>query len=56
MIVTDLLDQAGDKSDKTSKHVTSCSKLGDNLGQVVRRQLVDSLYASLLQVVKFFHV
>ena len=56
MIVTDFLDQACDKSDKISKDVTSCSKLVDNLGQAVRRPLVDSLYADLLQVVRFLRV
>jgi hypothetical protein len=41
------------KSDNINKVVTrlltACSKLVDNLGQAVRRQLVDSLFADLLQ-------
>ena len=57
MIVADLLDQACDKSDKISKDVTSCQQVVPNwltnLGQAVLTQLVDSLYADLLQVVRF---
>ena len=36
--------------------LTVCSKLVDNLGQAVRRQLVDGLLADLLQYVRFLRV
>jgi hypothetical protein len=38
------------------KLLTACSKLVDNLGQAVRRQLVDSLLADLLQDEIFLRV
>ena len=56
VFATYLLDEPCNKSDKISKDVTSCSKLVDNLGQAMRTQLVDSLYADLLQVVRFLRV
>ena len=38
------------------KLLTACSKLVDNLQQAVRTQLVDGLFAGLLQVVRFLRV
>ena len=35
------------------KLLTACSKLVDNLLQAVRTQLVDGLFADLLQVLRF---
>ena len=56
MIVTDLLDQACDKSDKISKDVTSCSKLVDNFEQAVGTQLVDSLYMQTCYKLRDFYM
>ena len=49
MIVTALLEQPCNKSD-------NINKLVDNLEQAVRTQLVDGLFADLLQVVRFLRV
>ena len=61
MIVTALLEQPCNKSDNinkvvTCKLLTACSKLVDNFKQAVRTQLVDGLFADLLQVVRFLRV
>ena len=62
MTVSDLSDQPCNKPDNINKVVTTyklltaCSKLVDNLGQVVRTQLVDGLLADLLQDVRFVRV
>jgi hypothetical protein len=59
MTVSDLLEQPCNKSDnaiKIGKLSTACSKLVDNLGQAVRRQLVDGFLADLLQDVRFLRV
>ena len=58
MSVSDLLEQPCNKSDNTNKLITgwllaTCSKLVENLEQAMRTQLVDGLFASLLQVVRF---
>jgi hypothetical protein len=50
MTLSDMLEQPCNKSDNI------CSKLVDNLGQAVRAQLVDSLFADLLQDVRFLRV
>ena len=61
MTVSDLLEQPCNKSDNINqvrcyKLLTVCFKLVDNLGQAVRRQLVDDLLADLLQDVRFLRV
>ena len=57
MTVSDLLEQPCNNSDIISaKLLTSCFKVVDNLGQEVRTQLVDGLWADLLQDVKFLRV
>ena len=60
-LLSDLLEQPCNKSDIKHqqgcyKLLTACSKLVDNLGQAVRRQLVDSLLAELLQDVRILCV
>ena len=56
MIVIALLEQPCNKSDNINKVVTklltACSKFVDNLLQAVRTQLVDGLFADLLQTVE----
>jgi hypothetical protein len=60
MTVSDLLEQPCNKPDNIKqgcyKLLTACSKLVDNLGQAVRRQLVDGLLTNLLQDVRFLRV
>jgi hypothetical protein len=57
MTVSDLLEQPCNNSDIIStKLLTSCFKVVDNLGQEVRTQLVDGLWADLLQDVRFLRV
>ena len=61
MIATALLEQPCNKSYNinklaTARLLTTCSKLVDNLEQAVRTQLVDGLFADLLQVVRFLRV
>jgi hypothetical protein len=51
-----LLEQPCNKSDNINKVVTNCSKRVENVGQAVRTQLVDSMFANLLQDVRFLHV
>ena len=55
MIVTAFLEQSCNKFDNI-KLLTACSKLVDDLEQAMRTQLVDGLFADLLQVVRFLHV
>ena len=56
MIVTALLKQPCNKCDNAIKLVTGCSRLVDNLQQAVQTQLVDGLFADLVQVVRFLRV
>ena len=59
MIVTDLLDQACDKSDKISNDVTSCQRVVPNLVTTWDKQCEHNLltaYTDLLQVVRFSRV
>ena len=61
MTVSDLLEQPCNKSDTINKLVTeycitTCFKLVDNLEQAVWTRHVDSLFANLLQVMRYLCV
>ena len=58
MIVTALLKQPCNKSDNINKVVTSCQQLVPNLLTTWNKpcELVDGLFADLLQVVSFLRV
>ena len=49
MTVSGLLEQPATSTIISTKLLTACSKLVDNLGQAVRTQLVDGLLVDLLQ-------